>query len=259
MKMERPGRSGEGDGSMRFHQRLAIFIGMALAIAGCRSANRGVEQLVKEDRATVYSAFSGAFSEGALGGASQYSNLWHGGMQTFVEKVSDTTLHVITKFDGQTASEVLFTFTPENGGSATLVMAKVKVDQTVMRKAFAGTPKEQLGDIPESVHRAGMRQLMAKYAHRIETAVALNDPSEGWMTSKRDLPPEFYEGMPEEMVAEIRRHDDAERQRATSAPMTDPAEVRRDREAERQRAAAAPMIDPNASAQRVLAARSSSY
>lgn len=245
---------------MRFHQRVAIFVGiMALAITGCRSGHSGVEQLVKKDRATVYSAFADAFSEGALGGASQYSNLWHGGMQTFVEKVSDTRLHVITKFDGQTASEVQFTFKPENGGSATLVMANVKVDQSVMRKAFAGTPKEQLGDVPESAYLVGMQRLMAKYAHRIETVVALNNPSEGWMTSKRDLPPEFYEGMPEEMVAEIRRHDEAERQRTTSAPMNDPAEGRRNEEAERQRAAAAPMIDPNADAQRGLAARRSSY
>lgn len=223
---------------MRFSRRVGIFVGvLALAISGCRSGNGGAEQLVQKDRATVYSAFANAFSDGAFNGASQYSNLWHGGMQTFVEKPSDTKLHVTVKFDGQIASKVQFTFTPENGGSATLVKADVNVDEAVMRKAFTGTPQEQMADVPEFAYVVGMQRLMSKYARRIETAEALNRPSEGWMTSARELPPEFYEGMPEETVAEIRRHE----------------------EAERQQAAAAPMIDPNADAQRALAAGGSSY
>lgn len=226
---------------MRIHRRMVILIGMlALAVAGCRgvnASNGGIEQLVKEDQATVYAAFTEAFSEGALGGASQYSNLWNGGMQTFVEKASDTKLSVTTKFNGQTATAVHFTFKPENSGRETLVTASVMVDQAVMRTAFAGTPKEEVGELSESAQAIGLQRLMVKYAQRIENSMPMNVPSEGWQTSGTGPPPEFYEGMPEDMVADIRRHDEAERQRASSAPM----------------------VDPNAARQRVPADRDSPY
>ena len=194
----------------------------ALAIAGCRSQNP--RQLVKEDPATVSKAFAGAFSEGAMNGASQYSNLWHGGMQTFVEKTSDETVDVVTKFDGVTASQVHFTFIPQDGGNATLVDADVSMDTAVMKKAFTGTPQERLADLPEAAYVNGMQRTMAKYAERIEAGMPLNLPGEGWQTSGSEPPPEFYEGMDQEQLAEIRRHDAEERADTAAQPMMDPNE-----------------------------------
>ena len=192
----------------------------ALAIAGCKS--QSPQQLVKEDPATVSKAFAEAFSEGAMGGASQYSNLWHGGMQTFVERKSDEAVDVVTKFDGVTASQVHFTFTPQDGGKTTLVDADVSMDTSVMKKAFTGTPQERLADLPEAAYVNGMRRTMAKYAERIEAGMPLNFPGEGWQTSGSEPPPEFYEGMDPEQLAEVRRHDGETRQQSAAQPMMDP-------------------------------------
>lgn len=204
---------------MAFNRVLAIAV--ALAIPSCR-AGHDAQQLVKKDPPAVYAAFADTYSLGAMGGASQYSDLWHGGMQNFVEKTSDTTLDVVTKFDGKTATAVHFIFTPQDGGKTTLVEADVTVDQAVMHNALAGSAKANLGNLPESAFVAGMQRMLAKYARRIEEGAPLNDPGQGWMTGKVDPPPEFYEGMPEEQLAEIRRVQEEERQDAVTAPMVDP-------------------------------------
>jgi hypothetical protein len=207
---------------MRKGMRAAVIAAAAVAVASCGAIGHDAEQLVKKDPSTVYQAFAGAFEEGAMGGASQYSNLWNGGYQVFVNKRSATKLDVVTKFDGKTSSEVHFTFTPKDGGKATLVDADVAVDTAVMRKAFVGTPKENLANIPEPAFKQGMQRMMAKYAERIEAGMPLNSSSEGWQTAAMDLPPEFYEGMSDEQRAAIRQHGEEERQDAASAPTLDP-------------------------------------
>ncbi len=199
---------------------VAAAAAVSLGLSGC--AGGGGAQLVHKDPTTVATSFTAAFALGAMNGASQYSDQWHGGMQTFVERSGDSKLDVVTKFDGVTASEAHFTFTPEDGGKATLVRADVAVDQTVMHKAFAGTPREQIGNLPQSAFAQGMQRQMAKYAERIEAGTPLILASEGWMTGAGDLPEEFYEGMPPEMRAEVRRHDEEERQQNLTAPMVDP-------------------------------------
>jgi hypothetical protein len=194
---------------------------VALGLPGCRGGH-DAEQLVRKDPATVYAAFADAFAQGSLGGASQYSDLWHGGMQTFVDKASPSVLDVATKFDGKTATSVHFTFTPQDGGKATMVDADVSVDRAVMQAGLAGAPKEALANLPESAFAAGMQRVMAKYANRIESGMPLNNANEGWMTGGGDPPPEFYEGMSEEQKAEIHQHDQEQREDAATAPMVDP-------------------------------------
>src|SRR5438270_5193867 len=103
---------GQGGGSRMFSRRSIAIALMALAVPGCR-AGHDAEQLVRKDPATVYAAFADAYAQGSFGGASQYSNLWHGGMETFVDKTSPSALEVVTKFDGKTATSVHFTFTPQ--------------------------------------------------------------------------------------------------------------------------------------------------
>ena len=208
---------------MRIRKAWTLVAASALGIAGCKSHD--AQQLVKDDPSTVSKAFAEAFSEGAMGGASRYSNLWHGGMQTFVEKQSDDQLDVITKFDGKTASEVHFTFAPQDGGKATLVDADVSMNTAIMAKAFTGTPQERLAGLPEAAYVNGMQRMMSKYAQRIEGGMPLTRPEEGWQTAAMEPHPEFYEGMPEDQLAEIRRHDAEERQQAVSQPMMDPNEA----------------------------------
>jgi hypothetical protein len=209
---------------MRNRVRAALIAVSALALASCGTGTgHDARQMVKEDPATVYKAFAGAFEEGAMGGASQYSNLWNGGFQIFVEKPSATKLDVVTKFDGETSSEVHFTFTPKDDGKATLVDADVAVNTAVMHNAFKDTPQQRLGDLPEAAFKLGMQRTMAKYAERIEAGMPLNSPGEGWQTAAAsEPPPEFYEGMSAEDRAEIRRHDEEEKQESASAPMVDP-------------------------------------
>lgn len=204
---------------MGFYSAARLVVTCAsLATAACQ-ASGSPSQLVKEDPATVYAAFADAFSDGAMGGATQHSDLWHGGMQTLVEKTSDKKLKVITKFDGQTATEVHFTFTSQDGGKATFVEADIDVDQEAMRNAFAGTPNEQLGDLPHFAHAAGMKRLMARYAERIVSGTALNDATDGWMTG--DVPAEFFNGLPENARAQIRQQEEEARQQAATSPMVD--------------------------------------
>jgi hypothetical protein len=198
-----------------------LTIAVITTIPACQGGH-DASQLVKEQPSIVYAGFESAFSENSFGGAKQYSNLWHGGMQTFVEKTPGSKLDVVTKFDGETASEAHFTFTPADGGKATLVQADVNVDQDVMRKAFAGSERDGLGNLPKAAFAQGMQRLMAKYASRIESGMPLNLASEGWQTGGGEAPPQFYEGMPEDMRADIRRHDEEERQEASTAPMVDP-------------------------------------
>jgi len=203
----------------------ALIAASALGIVGCKSHD--AQQFVKRDPGTVSSAFADAFSEGAMGGASQYSNLWHGGMQILVDKKSDQAVDMVTKFDGETASTVHFAFTPQEDGKATLVDADVSTNTSVMRKAFTGTPQERLADLPESAYVTGMQRLMAKYAERIEAGMPLNRADEGWQTEATEPPPEFYEGMPEDQLAEIRRHDEEERRDNAAQPMMDPNDAAR--------------------------------
>jgi len=210
---------------MRIRTKWALVAASVLGLGGCKTHD--AQQLVKDDPATVSKAFADAFSEGAMGGASQYSNLWHGGMQTFVERQSDHALDVVTKFDGETASEVHFAFTPQDGGKATLVDADVSMNTAIMAKAFTGTPQERLAGLPEAAYVNGMQRLMAKYAERIEGDMPLSRPEEGWQTAAMEPPPEFYEGMPEAQLAEIRRHDQEERQDAAAQPMMNPNDAAR--------------------------------
>jgi hypothetical protein len=196
----------------------------ALLLGGCgMSAGHDARQLVKKDPATVAAAFAGAFEEGAMGGASQYSNLWHGGFQILIDKPSPDKLDVVTKFDGQTSTETHFVFTPQEGGTATLVVADVKVDPAVMHKAFAGGPKEELGNLPEPAFKQGMQKMMVKYAERIEAGMPVTNASEGWQTGPMtELPDEFYDGMPPDQREQIRHHDEEERQDSVSQPTLDP-------------------------------------
>jgi hypothetical protein len=205
---------------MRSTRVLAVLM-LAVAIPACRTGH-DARQVIKAEPAAVYAAFGDAFSQGAVGGASQYSNLWHGGMQTFVEKPSGTAMDVITKFDGKPATAVHFTFTPQNGGKATLVEADVTVDHAVMHDALAGTPMAAQGNLPDGAFVAGMQRLMSKYAVRMEAGMPLNDASEGWMTAGGDPPPEFYEGMPEEQRAQIQRDEQQRGEEAATAPAVDP-------------------------------------
>ena len=205
---------------MRF-RLFAVAALVAVATVGCRP-EADARQVVQKDRDAVYSAFADAFSQGAVGGASQYSNLWNGGLQVVVEKTPTAKLKVITKFDGNVANEIHFTFTDEDGGKATLVRADVTVDREVVRKAFTDTPQGKLADLPASAYKVGMQKLMAKYASRIEAGTPLNVPEEGWMTSASEPPPEFYEGMPEDMRATVRQHEEERRLEAAAAPMIDP-------------------------------------
>ena len=68
---------------------------------------------------------------------------------------------------------------------------------------------------------------MAKYAERIEGDMPLSRPEEGWQTAAMEPPPEFYEGIPEDQLAEIRRHDQEERQDAAAQPMMNPNDAAR--------------------------------
>jgi hypothetical protein len=203
------------------HNRALSIAVVALAISGC-GGGHDASQLVKEPPAAVYAAFEAAFSANSLNGAQQFADQWNGAMQTEVEKTPDSKLDVITKFDGQMATEAHFTFTPQDGGRATLVEADVNVDQQVMHKALAGTAHQQLGNLPTAAFAIGMQKLMSKYASRIESGMPLNVPGEGWQTGAGEPPEEFYEGMSPEMRAEIRRHDEEQRQQATAAPTSDP-------------------------------------
>src|SRR6059058_5973498 len=162
--------------------RAAMLVAAIVGVAGCRGGH-DAEQLVKKDPATVSGAFAEAFSHGAMGGAQQYSNLWNGGFQILVDQASPDRLDVVTRFDGKTSSEVHFTFTPKDGGKATLVDADVTVDTAVMRKAFTGTPQERLANVPEFAFAQGMQAMMAKYAERIESGTPVVRSSEGWQTS----------------------------------------------------------------------------
>ena len=206
---------------MRNGVRGAVLAAAALAVAGC-GAGHDAEQLVKKDPAAVYDAFAGAFEQGAMGGATQYSNLWKGGFQILVNRTSASKLDVVTEFDGKMSSEAHFTFTPQDGGKATLVDADVAVDTAVMRNAFTGTPKESLANVPETAFKQAMQRMMAKYAERIEAGMPLATATEGWQTGAMDPPPEFYDGMSQEQLASVREHDEEERQESVTAPMVDP-------------------------------------
>jgi hypothetical protein len=198
--------------------RIGALAAMVSAIAGCHPAH-DASKVVKGDPSIVYAGFADAFSENAFGGASQYSELWHGGLQTDVERTSDSVLDVLTKFDGHTAVTAHLVFTPADGGKATLVEGDIDVDQAVVRKAFDGTPNERLGTAPKMAFAQGLQMLMTRYASHIETGTPLH--GEGSFASG-EPPPEFYDGMPEDLKAEARRHDEQERQEAAAAPMTDP-------------------------------------
>jgi hypothetical protein len=102
-------------------------------------------------------------------------------------------------------------FTPQDGGEATLMTVKLHADRAVLREALAGTSKARLAYAPDWMLNLTIRPVLQKLARQIERGEAVGDPMHGFQSQadwEASLPPE-------KQMQEWRQYD-------ASRPMVDP-------------------------------------
>lgn len=197
---------------MRTGLRLGITAALAALVAGCSAHD--AEQVIRKDPGAVFDAFVDAFAASQAGSMTRFGPAAALGYEVKLDKTRDEKLDVTVLLNKAKASEVHFTFTPQNGGAETLVTADVAVDQAVMREAFAGTPQEKLSQVPDLAYRVGMQRMLKEWAERIEDGLPLAEGAESWMEPEHEPSPA--------MAAQERRWEEQERRQAATKPMVDP-------------------------------------
>jgi len=179
-------------------------------LAGSVLAN-DVTQVVRKPPATVYGQLSSAIAVSPLSGTMQLEGGKPVPYHVRVERTPGERLVLHMLLDGQEAGQVDVAFTPEDGGEATLVTAKVDSVGKVIREELAGTDKAKLGYAPDWVFNFAIDGTLKELAAQIEQGTLMAQPTSSLMG-----------GAPGGMSAEEREQREAWRQYDATRPRTDP-------------------------------------
>src|SRR5438445_8162650 len=176
------------------------------------------EQLVRKSPSDTYAA-----AEQAIDGAEQSGTIdLEGGKQIpyelKVDRALDQRLDLALMMDGKKGAQVAVTFTPQDGGQATLITARVHADHAVLRETLAGTEKARLAYAPDWLLNITLRPVLQKLAEQIERGETVGDPMHGFQSQadwEASLPPDK-----QKQIQEWRQYD-------ASRPMVDPNEAAR--------------------------------
>ena len=128
-----------------------------------------------------------------------------------VERTPGERLVVHMLLDGREAGRVNVAFTPEDGGEATLMTAKVDSDGEVIREELAGTDKAKLGYAPDWIFNFAIGGVLRELAAQIEQGTLSADPTRSFMG-----------GAEAGLSAEQQQQRDRWRQHSATRPMTNP-------------------------------------
>ena len=170
-----------------------------------------VTQIVRKRPATVYADLSSAISVSPLSGTMQLEGGKPVPYHVRVDRTPGERLVLHMLLDGREAGQVDVAFTPEDGGEATLMTAKVDSVGKVIREELAGTDKAKLGYAPDWVFNFAIDGTLKELAAQIEQGTLMAQPTRSFMG-----------GAEGEMSAEERQQREAWRQYNASRPMTDP-------------------------------------
>jgi hypothetical protein len=201
-----------------------LLLGPALAgaaYAGGAYYGSDAEQPVHKDPDAVYAAVSGLIDHVEPSGTTHFDGGTPTPYEVKVERTPGQRLVVTLLFAGKEGARADIAFMPRNGGSDTLMIAKIAGDRAVLRPVLAGTDKAKLAYAPGWMLNLTARPLLKQLAGEIESGEAVSDPTAGFISQAQwesALPPDQRE-----QVQEWRQYD-----------------------------AARPMVDPNADAQNYM-------
>ena len=166
-------------------------------------------QVVRKRPATVYANLSSAIAVSPLSGTMQLEGGKPVPYQVRVDRTPGERLVLHLLLDGREAGQIDVAFTPENGGEATLMTAKVDSVGKVIREELAGTDKAKLGYAPDWVFNFAIGRTLKELAAQIEQGTLMAQPTGSFMGGGA-------------MTAEEQKRRDAWRQYDASRPMVDP-------------------------------------
>jgi hypothetical protein len=170
-----------------------------------------VTQIVRKRPATVYADLSSAIAVSPLSGTMQLEGGKPVPYRVRVDRTPGERLVLHMLLDGREAGQVDVAFTPENGGEATLMTAKVDSVGKVIREELAGTDKAKLGYAPAWVFNFAISGTLKELAAQIEQGTLTAQPTRSFMG-----------GAEGEMSAKEREQREAWRQYNATRPTTDP-------------------------------------
>lgn len=168
-------------------------------------------QIVRKRPATVYASLSNAIAVSPLSGTMQLEGGKPVPYRVRVDRTPGERLVLHMLLDGREAGQVDVAFTPENGGEATLMTAKVNSVGKVIREELAGTDKAKLGYAPDWVFNFAIGGTLKELAAQIEQGTLMAGPTRSFMG-----------GAEGGMSTKEREQREAWRQYNATRPTTDP-------------------------------------
>lgn len=168
-------------------------------------------QIVRKRPATVYANLSSAIAVSPLSGTMRLEGGQPVPYRIRVDRTPGERLVLHLLLDGQEAGQVDVAFTPENGGEATLITARVDSVGKVIREELAGTDKAKLGYAPDWVFNFAIGRTLKELAAQIEQGTLMAEPTRSFMG-----------GAEGGMSAEEQEQREAWRQYDATRPTTDP-------------------------------------
>jgi hypothetical protein len=188
---------------------LGVAAAAAMALSGCAMGGADASQVFHQKPDVVYDAFVEAWS------STNNDAIGEVPIEVQTEKTEDKKLDVKVLINHETATEAHFTFTPQKDGAETLVKASVSVDQTVMRKAFAGTEAgARFANIPDFAYRMAMQRMLQKWAGRLDSGMPMTDGYATAFAKPSELDPSYANSES--------RYEQRRKQEKASEPMVDP-------------------------------------
>lgn len=150
---------------------LKFLIGPILVAGGYLAGSvygRDAELVVHKNPNVTYAAIEQALGNVRPSG----TTFFEGGTPTHYELKIDRTLNqrllVALFFDGKEGAQADVTFTPQNDGKDTLVVARIHGDGAVLRTALAGTNKARLAYAPDWMLNLTLKPVLQQLASQIE-------------------------------------------------------------------------------------------
>lgn len=138
-------------------------------------------QIVRKRPAAVYSNLSKAIAVSPLSGTMELEGGKSVPYRVRVDRTPGERMVLHLLLDGREAGQVDVAFTPENGGEATRMTAKVDSDGKVIREELAGTDKAKLGYAPDWILTFAFRRTLRDIAERIEQDALMGAPTDSFM------------------------------------------------------------------------------
>ena len=187
---------------------------MGVGYAAGSYCGSDAEQVVHKSPTVTYAAV-----EAALGNVRQSGETFFDGgtpvpYELHIDRTLDQKLILTLYFDGKQGAEADIDFSPRDGGTSTLIAARIHSDRSVLRSALAGTSKARLAYAPDWMLNLTFRSVLQQLATQIE---------QGQAASFEGLSPSEAEAQWESnLTADQRERVSEYHQYEATRPATDP-------------------------------------